>query len=120
MTTDPRTAALAEALHAKRIGCMLPAELCPPEWAEEHRNNAAAILAALDGWGTLVSNEYLIGLNRQITEAMGDALQSMNDVDEIARLRKIEEAARALITAKDAREELDSYEALRAALEAEG
>jgi hypothetical protein len=97
MTTDPRIAALAEALASSGVGCAT--QTCPEHSSKDH---AAAILAALDGAGW-----RLHARDKMCPHEV-----------EITRLRKIEEAARKLMEAPASHPEY-AFAALRAALEAE-
>jgi hypothetical protein len=127
--SDPRIAALAEAYHNAAmehgIGCVHPSKHGLAVKVRDCDAMAAAILAALpDDWCRW-DDVYLRGLNEGV--AAGEALVAAYGA-EIARLRRIEEAARRHIDAIDDEHagdwaarwleaRLDAEAALRAALE---
>ena len=108
--TDPRIAALAEVLRHN------PLPLRPdggtsrgrPAYRNDYEAQAAAILAALPvDWCGHDEAEYYRGRNCELEEEAAN----------LARLRRIEEAARALM--RQVPDGLYRFDALRAALEAE-
>ncbi len=114
-TTDPRIAALAEALHGAQAGC--PDN---PTYDCVHERQAAAILAALppDWCGHGLARELDLVRRLAAAEYQRDTLD--------ARLRKIEEAARALdrhgfldLVSHTSEEGWEAAASLRAALEAD-
>jgi hypothetical protein len=124
MSEDPRIAALAEALRS------LPVPATYEEWQARidasYEDDAAAILAALppDWCGHHAASEAM----RALAEQTATIVQQE---DEIARLRRIEEAARAISNAGDPDDDFEgqyidylipatALDALRAALEEGG
>ena len=122
--TDPAVAALAEIIHVTTLDCPYDPDAdalnCPGP--EVHKGLATAILAASpEGW---CGHKAEMGDDRMTLDLMEAAIRK--DQAELARLRKIEEAAQMFVTVwRDDADRipltLDStVAALRAALGEEG
>jgi hypothetical protein len=114
---DPRLAPLAEALHEQMVGCALGADRRGGHIAmEDHKCDAAAILAALDGW-ELVPNGSA-DWDNGYRQGYVAAEAKMGDAAFVSATTRADEAERIIATL---RETLDSERAecvrLRAALD---